>query len=572
MSDYAQNFAKRKQTEKKERKVRKEKCKTNVDNIVVKDTTNKCMPNVSSGHSRTSSVIQNMSEKQEQAEPSNSKSSEEINKNDEDEDICYVLVRNIPKSLRSSDLRRFFSDFVERDKIICFHFRHRPEIKKSQSEEDSSRDTRCCLAKFQVEQAKDFMRKYNGKYWSGEDGVDMNSRCLISRVKIGKKNQDDNDENVLSEDDLMTMPELRPPGMMPRGNVGTCTKYFLDAIGQCRLPSSIIGKLKLEFPRVRRKRRYGNVEYGYEEEEKVRMKRKRNRDDHENDAETQDKDKTPYLSRSDLDERHQNGPKEEKIKDDSGSDDDDDTCEEWERHEALHDDVQARRAGNLGDDISQQPGTKERLFEEEMEVTWDKGSSGLVFYTDAQVWKEMEGDFDERTTDDWDVDMSVYYDDTERADKDARDGLDARRAMFRRDGRTSESVFKKNNGDKVKVKRRTVGPSKSGKIGEFERHTRGFGRKIMEEQGWKDGQGLGVPERSGMAEALENEGQVGKTGLGYHGDVVQRQFVKPKGRVRESMRDVIISTAYDDAESVDPKEEVERTNPQVYLKHRNKMA
>ena len=70
------------------------------------------------------------------------------------------------------------------------------------------------------------------------------------------------------------------------------------------------------------------------------------------------------------------------------SDDDDDTCEEWERHEALHNDMEARRAdprhGHM--DISQQPGTKERLFEEEMEVTWDKGSSGLVFYTDAQVW------------------------------------------------------------------------------------------------------------------------------------------------------------------------------------------
>jgi len=26
-----------------------------------------------------------------------------------------------------------------------------------------------------------------------------------------------------------------------------------------------------------------------------------------------------------------------------------------------------------------------------------------------QFWKAKEGDFDEQTTDDWDVDMSVYY-------------------------------------------------------------------------------------------------------------------------------------------------------------------
>ena len=63
----------------------------------------------------------------------------------------------------------------------------------------------------------------------------------------------------------------------------------------------------------------------------------------------------------------------------SVQDDDDDTCEEWERHEALH------------DDVTRQERNDERLFESEMEVTWDKGSSGLVFYTDAAYWKELEG-------------------------------------------------------------------------------------------------------------------------------------------------------------------------------------
>ena len=35
--------------------------------------------------------------------------------------------------------------------------------------------------------------------------------------------------------------------------------------------------------------------------------------------------------------------------------------------------------------------TAERLFEEEMEVVWDKGSSGLVFYTDANYWDQQDG-------------------------------------------------------------------------------------------------------------------------------------------------------------------------------------
>lgn len=56
-----------------------------------------------------------------------------------------------------------------------------------------------------------------------------------------------------------------------------------------------------------------------------------------------------------------------------------DTCEEWERHEALH------------EDVTKQDRVEERLFEEEIELKWEKGGSGLVFYTDAQYWQEQNG-------------------------------------------------------------------------------------------------------------------------------------------------------------------------------------
>lgn len=36
-----------------------------------------------------------------------------------------------------------------------------------------------------------------------------------------------------------------------------------------------------------------------------------------------------------------------------------------------------------------------------------------MFYTDAQFWDEAEGDFDAKTSDDWDIDTSVYYADGE---------------------------------------------------------------------------------------------------------------------------------------------------------------
>lgn len=45
----------------------------------------------------------------------------------------------------------------------------------------------------------------------------------------------------------------------------------------------------------------------------------------------------------------------------------------------------------------------EHLYEEQCEVTWDKGSSGLVFHTDAARWDADKGDFDARTYDAMDV-------------------------------------------------------------------------------------------------------------------------------------------------------------------------
>lgn len=42
-------------------------------------------------------------------------------------------------------------------------------------------------------------------------------------------------------------------------------------------------------------------------------------------------------------------------------------------------------------DLLPQGRCKERLFEEEMEVVWEKGGSGLVFYTDASHWDQQEG-------------------------------------------------------------------------------------------------------------------------------------------------------------------------------------
>lgn len=90
-----------------------------------------------------------------------------------------------------------------------------------------------------------------------------------------------------------------------------------------------------------------------------------------------------------------------------------------------------------------------------------------MFYTDAQYWQQQEGDFDEQTADDWDVDMSVYYHDN-GGDMDSRDLVTMRQEERRRnetegtDMRTAGFMRKQRN----KQRRNEV----SEKIGEFEQY------------------------------------------------------------------------------------------------------
>lgn len=84
--------------------------------------------------------------------------------------------------------------------------------------------------------------------------------------------------------------------------------------------------------------------------------------------------------------------------DDDGSDDSSDTAEEWERHEAMTDEPE------VAFDRMDRMDTEQRLFEEEIEKPWEKGGSGLVFYTDEVYWDDVRGEFEDRTADGWDVD------------------------------------------------------------------------------------------------------------------------------------------------------------------------
>jgi len=325
---------------------------------------------------------------------------ESLNKGSEsfNEDLVYFYVGNIPKEFKSADLRTFFSDYVEKESFYCFHYRHRPEIIKEMNKIENGfsfkEQTCCCIVSIKKRFASDFQQKYHKREWYDRDKTFVKKLCNIhpfikpsikpsshpSKEYLTKKElhskKHDSDQVIYSED-MGDLIELNPPkNVMPQGNIGTPTEYFHKMVAKCLLPCSVIKKLGLKFSKKAKK--YSSVEMNYNETGKKSSKTKKLKTDNSIDSSDIDGNKNVT---------------EEKQEEDNDT-------EEWDRYEALH------------DDVDNQARPKERLFEEDLEVKWEKGGSGLVFYTDAYFWNEMKGkDFDEDTVDDWDVDYSVYYED-----------------------------------------------------------------------------------------------------------------------------------------------------------------
>ena len=358
--------------------------------------------------------------------------------------VATLIVLNIPSFFGSADLRRFFTDFVETKRFLLFHYKRRPfdrfvpeivsrEWFKTEVSGNYAnvvfKGTNVAFVKILEKDEDTFLNNYRSKLWMDKNETELPTKCVIIR-----------------KDNLVAKEIMGPqPSISPYGNVGTPSSHLKQAINDCKMPSKLIGKLGLN---VRQKGlKYANVPPPIEAEN--------------------------VTGRSLASSR---------ISDDLG--------EEWERHNSLNDDVSARRQLHDPDHYDNQPGTKERLFEDDMEVTWEKGGSGLVFYTDAQFWhNQLEQD--ERNTDDWDVDTSVYYE-AGAGDLDSKDMKDMRDSDKLRDGH-HESAFSR--------------PEKKYTGNQYT-------RRIMKKQGWEKGKGLGAHE-SGIKAPIDSRGQVGRAGLGY---------------------------------------------------------
>ena len=220
---------------------------------------------------------------------------------------------------------------------------------------------------------------------------------------------------------------------MPNGNVGTSLTTFMSLIRSCQLPPNVIRKLGLSFPSSRSKHCYGNVRFDYANVDKGSVSLcqeegisedvanlgskgsladqtsdnynssgpllRNNKQQSMSSKLMQNTDKLLPNNATNMEDRGEQSKKQfnsDADDNEQSSDTESEPEEDWERHEALHDDVDC------------QARTKERLFENKIELKWEKGGSGLAFYTDAAYWDSLNGDFDEQTADDWDIDMHIY--------------------------------------------------------------------------------------------------------------------------------------------------------------------
>merc|ERR1740139_964865 len=127
-----------------------------------------------------------------------------------EENVNYLIISNIPYDYHTSDLRKFFSDYVERERFTCFHFRHRPERRKNLpnttkstpkpktffgdtsflgrsllgtetcsrihgkgEESKKERPTTCCLVKMSTSHCQLFLKTYHRKQWLDSDDLEL---------------------------------------------------------------------------------------------------------------------------------------------------------------------------------------------------------------------------------------------------------------------------------------------------------------------------------------------------------------------------------------------------------------
>ena len=324
----------------------------------------------------------------------------------------YIYIGNIPQTMHASDLRNFFKDFTEKNAFECFHFRHRPETNaiSGKNLKFEIKKTCCCIVKVKTKFKGSFIDKYNKKEWYNRRGDFLNSFTNVKLLNIIQNKSDpmkyksksevrcnthEKEENINFEE-LKSLVELNPPNdVMPHGNVGTPTKYFLKLISECKMPSSVLKKLDIEFPSTFKRNNFyssvpmdyrtihsgnnlskGKFGYAFDRHYSTGHRQTQITKEADNSGDTSNNLGNFHLTREtnlkDSTEDYVNGnirvPRKTDISSEGDcgleeSEKEDYDAEDWDRYESLH------------DNVDNQDRPKERMFEEDIELKWEKGKN-----------------------------------------------------------------------------------------------------------------------------------------------------------------------------------------------------
>mmetsp|Transcript_15992 Transcript_15992/g.17755 ORF Transcript_15992/g.17755 Transcript_15992/m.17755 type:complete len:407 (-) Transcript_15992:55-1275(-) len=276
----------------------------------------------------------------------------------------------------------------------------------------------CCLIKLKRKRdVKPFLKRYHEKPWRNRKGEHVDNSACIIQYVLDPTGKGSIQDPKGKVSGKLPVECLYAPVGLAAGNVGTSMRQVKESIDACILPTRALKTLGITANSFAAAASRSQTQFEYE---------------------------------WDPDDPH-----------------DDHDAEEWERYQAIH-----------GGDLDEE---KKYTFENPVELKWEKGGSGLVFYTDAVYWNAQKGDFVEQTSDDWMV--SEYH--IHHAKK-----------------------------PKYKPMVDDMGRASYKDMGGFERYTKGMGSKILKNYGWVAGKGLG-PKSKGRTKPIIPTPKNNMHGLGY---------------------------------------------------------
>eukprot|EP01029_Cantina_marsupialis_P026875 TRINITY_DN7346_c0_g1_i1.p1 TRINITY_DN7346_c0_g1~~TRINITY_DN7346_c0_g1_i1.p1 ORF type:complete len:478 (+),score=116.27 TRINITY_DN7346_c0_g1_i1:139-1572(+) len=424
-------------------------------------------------------------------------------------DSELFVVSNIPKEFEIVDLRSFFGDFIELERFDCFHFKNRKQTirRKKNDETTEELETLCCIIRLKREHAVEFVQVYNKKQWQNADGNFLQSTCIVSRLS----KESDNTK-------IRKLPELNTPIALPYGNVGTSTAKIRESIRLCKISTRTLKRMNIQLFDTRGK---------YSEMVMVDPKK--------NTIETK---KRALVKRADSD--WMRGLKKSRLIDDNNLEETlaKDTTnlgpDEWETYENDH--IEEFTNKTFKTHTTER---EEYLYEEpeEVEITWEKGGSGLVFYTDAIYWEKQKGlDFDEQTVEDYgrfdyvqDHDRLMYCDKCNgmASDTCAMEHQEMLRSVedddARNNNQSDESDTEPADHHQVgspKMRRSATGRNDAtgDGINLIDRTHKGVGERmserILKNSGWEDGKGIGK-DGDGITRSIFAYRRTNRVGLGH---------------------------------------------------------